>query len=54
MKSPVNLDSPTPPSEKKHVWFRGPLLMYLTMVAAFFVIAIFVLAYVIHISSKTI
>jgi hypothetical protein len=52
-KYPPERDETDPTSPKTSVWFKGPLLMYITMVTAFLIVAVFVIHYIIHISAST-
>jgi cell division protein FtsL len=52
-KFPPERDAEEPTSPKTPVWFKGPLMMYITMVTAFLIVAIFVIHYIIHISAHT-
>jgi len=44
---PPPQENTRPKSQRLSPWVKGPLFMYLTMVAAFAIIAIFVIRYVI-------
>jgi len=43
--------NPAPPSSKKPPWFRAPVLMYLTIVIVFAILAVYVLHSVLTLSA---